>query len=163
MDYQLKPLGKSCAKTGAKFLPGDVCYSVVVARGSEWERIDFSRDAWKGPPEDAIGFWRCTVPAPLETKRRTLDPDALLRHFEQLTEDANPANDKFRYVLALLLVQRRRLRITNTRTDAAANSFLELCGMQGEGPFEVREQQLETEEIESLENELNQRMTAEPE
>jgi hypothetical protein len=161
MDYQLKPIAKTCARTGAKLLPGDVCYSVVIPKGSEWERVDFSREAWKGPPEGALGFWKCTVPAPVESKRRALDPDALLRHFEQLCEDTSPAWDQFRYVLALLLVQRRRLRITGTREDGGI-SFLELCGVQGEGPFEVREQQLKPDEIEALERELNHRLTAEP-
>jgi hypothetical protein len=162
MDYQLKPIGKTCAQTGEKLLPGDVCYSAVVLRGNEWERIDFARDAWNGPPEGAIGYWKCTVPQAIETKRRALDPDALLRHFEQLCEDASPARDKFRYVLALLLIQRRRLRITGTRVDGGT-SFLELSGMQGEGPFEVRDQQLENDEVETLEQELNQSLTAEPE
>lgn len=161
MDYQLKPIAKTCAQTGAKLLPGDVCYSVVIAKGNEWQRVDFSRDAWKGPPADALGYWRSTVPAEAENKRRSLDPDALLRHFEQLCEDASPIRDPFRYVLALLLVQRRRLRITGTRTDGGS-SFLELSGTQGEGPFEVREQHLKPEEIEALEGELSQRLTAEP-
>jgi hypothetical protein len=162
MDYQLKPIGKTCAQTGEKLVPGDVCYSALVAKGNEWERLDFSRNAWKGPPAGALGYWKCTVPAQLENKRRALDPDALLRQFEQLCEDASPARDKFRYVLALLLVQRRRLRITGTRTDGGI-SFLELCGIQGEGPFEVREQQLKPDEIEALERELSHRLTAEPE
>ena len=42
------------------------------------------------------------------------------------------------------------------------NSFLELTGSDGEGPFEVREQQLEPDEIETLERELNDRMSAAP-
>lgn len=161
MDYQLKPLGKTCSQSGAKLLPGDVCYSAVVAKGTEWQRVDFSREAWQGPPAEAIGYWRCTVPPQVETKRRTLNPDALLRHFEQVCEDPNPAGDKFGYVLALLLVQRRRLRITGTRSEGE-NTFLELCGLQGEGPFEVREEHLQPEEIETLERELNDRLAAEP-
>jgi hypothetical protein len=152
MDYQLKPLGKTCSQTGMPFGPGDVCYSAVVEKGSEWLRLDFSAGAWAGPPEGALGYWRVTVPAH-ETKRRALDPDALLRHFEQLCEDANPARDKFRYVLALLLVQRRRLRITQTRNSAGAD-VLELSGMQGEGPFEVRDQHLSESEITLLQQEL---------
>jgi len=160
MDYQLKPLGKTCSKSGAKLLPGDVCYSAVVVKGNDWERIDFSSDAWQGPPEDAIGYWRTMVPPQTETRRR-LDPDALLRHFEQLCEDANPAQDKFRYVLALLLVQRRRLRITGTHSERTT-TILDLAGLQGEGPFAVPEQQLKPDEIETLENELNERLTAEP-
>ena len=148
------------AQTGVKLLPGEVCYSAVVPKGNEWERIDFSRDAWQGAPEDALGYWRTKVPPPVETRRR-LDPHALFRHFEQLCEDANPAQNKFRYVLALLLVQRRRLRITGTRTEGPA-TLLELAGTHGEGPFAVPELQLKPEEIETLENELNERLTVEP-
>lgn len=161
MDYQLKPIGKTCAQTGRELRPGEVCYSAVIEKGSDWLRLDYSLEAWNGPPEGSIGFWKCTVPARSDTKHRALDPDALLRHFEQLYEDANPAQDKFRYVLALLLVQRRRLRINGTRTEGGV-SFLELGGLQGEGPFDVRDQQLDEQEIAALQEELNLRLTAEP-
>ena len=40
----------------------------------------------------------------------------------------------------VLLVQRRRLRILETRTGGGL-SLLQLAGLKGEGPFEVREQQ----------------------
>ena len=113
------------------------------------------------PPEDALGYWRSTVPLQIETNGAAARSRCLLRHFEQLCEDANPAQDKFRYVLALLLVQRRRLRITGTRTEGPA-TLLELAGTQGEGPFAVPELQLKPEEIETLENELNERLTVEP-
>jgi hypothetical protein len=161
MDYQLKPLGKTCSQTGKPLGPGEICYSAVVEKGSEWVRLDFSAGAWTGPPEGALGFWRVTVPARDQPRRRSLDPDALLRQFEQLSEDANPGSEKFRYVLALLLVQRRRLRITQTRSDSSG-SLLELSGLQGEGPFEVRDQQLSDSEIAALQQELETSLTAEP-
>jgi hypothetical protein len=132
-----------------------------VEKGNEWVRLDFSAGAWTGPPNGALGYWRVTVPARDQTRKRPLDPDALLRHFEQVSEDANPAREKFRYVLALLLVQRRRLRITQTRSDADG-SILELSGLQGEGPFEVRDQQLSESEITALQQELESSVMAEP-
>ncbi len=161
MDYQLKPLGKICSQTGKPFGPGDICYSAVVEKGSEWVRLDYSAGAWTGPPQGALGYWRVTIPAREPVRRRALDPDALLRHFEQISEDANPGREKFRYVLALLLVQRRRLRINQTRSDAQG-SVLELFGMQGEGPFEVRDQQLAESEIAALQQELEASLVSEP-
>jgi len=161
MDYELKPLGKNCSKTGKPFGPGDVCYSAVIEKGDEWVRLDFSAGAWTGPPEGALGYWRIRVPVRDQPKRSVLDPDALLRHFEQLCEDGNPAREKFRYVLALLLVQRRRLLIAKTRSDAEG-AILELTGMQGEGPFEVRDQQLSEAEVTALQQELETSITAEP-
>ena len=161
MDYQLKPLGKTCSRTGKPLVPGDVCYSAVVEKENEWVRLDFSAAAWSGPPTGALGYWRLTVPEADRSHRRALDPDALLRQFEQLSEDANPGREKFRYVLALLLVQRRRLRITQTRTDLEG-AILELTGLQGEGPFEVRDQQLSESEITALQQELETSIMAEP-
>jgi hypothetical protein len=160
MDYQLKPLGKTCARTGREFQPGDTCYSALIEKGQQWVRVDFHWEAWQGPPDGALGYWKCTVPRRDEIKRRVIDPDALLRRFEQLCEDANPVQEPFRYVLALLLVQRRRLRIDGTRTEGAV-SFLRLVGLQGEGPFEVREQQLQEAEIAALQRELEDQFAVE--
>jgi hypothetical protein len=161
MDYQLKPLGKNCSQTGKAFEPGETCYSAIVEKGSEWVRLDYSAGAWAGPPEKALGYWRMTIPARVEARRHTLDPDALLRQFEQLCEDANPAREKLRYVLALLLVQRRRLRINQTRSEGGT-SVLELSGVQGEGPFEVRDQNLSETEIAALQQELETSILSEP-
>ena len=156
MDYQLKPLGKTCAQTGAKLLPGDVCYSAVVAKGNEWERLDFSRDAWKGPPDDAIGYWQMhragrggTQAAAARSRRALAALRAALRRREPRAGQiplragaapgaAPPPADH-----------------GNAHGRATYRSS-NCAGMQGEGPFEVREQQLEPDEIETLENELNQ-------
>jgi hypothetical protein len=154
MDYQVKPIGKTCDATGETLVSGSVCYSVLIERNGKIARVDFSEEGWKGPPEKAIGYWRTTVPEIAENRNQPLDPDALLSCFEQMCEDANPAHEKLRYVLALLLVQKRKLKIEGSRQDGEMD-FLELIGMQGEGPFEVRDQQLAADEMEQLHNELN--------
>jgi hypothetical protein len=159
MDYSIKPIGKTCSATGQPLAPGDTCFSVLLERPNESVRLDYSRAAWNGPPPDAIGYWKCRVPQRDEAKRRLLDPDALLRHFELLSENANPAEDALRYVLALLLVQRRRLRIESTHSDGAVQ-VLRLVGYQGEGPFEVPEHPLEADQIATLQRELNDRLAA---
>jgi hypothetical protein len=158
MDYQLRPIGKACSRSGKELRPGEVCYSALLTKGDEWVRLDFSSEGWEGPPEGAIGYWRCRVPIPEETRRRVVDPDELLRRFEQLCDDANPAQDAFRYVLALLLVQRRRLRITATRSQEGA-SILELTGASGEGPYEVRSLQLSDDEVRALQQALDEYLT----
>lgn len=154
MDYYLKPLGKTCAATGQPFVPGERIHSVVIERGDELVRLDFSPQGWSGPPEGTIGQWRCVVP-PSETRpATTLDPDALLSYFEHLVEDANPAHDKLRYVLALFLLQKRRLRLDGSRVDGDVE-YLQLSGVRGEGPYELPDQQLAEAEIRQLQAELN--------
>lgn len=160
MDYHLKPIAKTCAATGRELTPGSRCFSALVERDGGPVRFDYTEEGWSGPPEGTIGYWQTRVPSPAETAARPLDPDALMRYFEQLCEDANPAQDKFRYVLALLLLQKRRLKIEGSRQDGETE-YLQLGGSRGEGSFEVRDQQLTDEEIAQLQQALNQHLATE--
>ncbi|WP_155367853.1 hypothetical protein [Gimesia maris] len=51
MDYHLKPLGKTCSSTGKDFVPGELVHSVIVEKNGQLIRMDFSEEAWSGPPE----------------------------------------------------------------------------------------------------------------
>ncbi len=160
MDYHFKPIGKTCAATGSELVPGTTCHSVLVDRNGEMVRLDYCDDGWTESPEDAIGYWRCLVPEPASAKAKPLDTDALMRYFEQLSEEASPAQDKFRYVLSLLLLQKRRLKIEGSRHEDDIE-YLELRGSHGEGPFDVRDQQLNAEEIQQLQIDLNTHLVTE--
>ena len=160
MDYQLKPVGKSCAATGADLSPGSTCHSVLVERNGRFVRLDYSEAGWGGPPDGAVGHWRCRVPLQDDARPKPLDAEALLRYFEQLCEDANPAREKFAYVVSLLLLQKRKLRVEGSRLDGEIE-YLQLVGAQGEGPFEVRDQLLTEEEIEQLQTALSAHLAEE--
>ncbi|MEX0704327.1 MAG: hypothetical protein WD069_19660 [Planctomycetales bacterium] len=159
MDYSLKPIGKTCAATGAPLAAGAPCYSALVHRGGELVRLDFAESAWTGPPEGTVGFWRTIVPAAEAEKKKPLDPDALMRHFEQLAEEDSPATEKSRYVLAILLLQKRRLEIEGVRRDDG-NDYLQLAGARGEGTFEIRDLHLDGDELDQLQTELGGRLNA---
>lgn len=159
MDYRLKPIGKTCAATEAPLEPGSVVHSVLIEQDGETVRLDYCEDGWQGPPEGMIAHWRCTVPEAESEKPKPLDPDALLEHFERMLEDANPAQQQLCYVIALLLMQKRRLQLEGTRYDGEI-AWLEFIGQRGEGPFEVRDQQLTGEEIARLQATLTQHLGA---
>ena len=160
MTYHLKPVGKTCASTGQELIPGMKCHSALVEKHGELIRIDFSREGWGGPPEGTVGHWHFTVPHVVETKTAPMNANSLMRYFEQLGEDLNPAQEKFRYILSLLLLQKKKLKIQNTRLDGDIE-YLELIGMHGEGPFEVKQHNLSNEEIEQLQQDLNSHLAAE--
>lgn len=160
MDYQLKPVGKTCSVTGKPLEPGSLCHSVLLEQDGEPVRLDYSAEGWNGPPEGAVGYWKCLVPVPTPTHAAALDADQLMRYFEQLSEDAQPAQEKFRYVLALLLLQKRRLRIEGSRRDGEIE-YLQVAGTHGEGQFEVRDHQLASEEIQQLQQNLDAHLSGE--
>ena len=154
MSYRVKPVGKTCAGTGEPLVPGSRIHSALVDRGHEQVRLDFSEDAWTGPPEGTIGHWKSLVPEPAATGPKPLDTEALFRYFEETAEDQNPIQEKFRYVVALLLLQKRRLQLEGSRVDGEIE-YLQLVGSRSEGPFEVRDQHLSPEEIQQLQSDLN--------
>lgn len=160
MDYHLKPPSKECAASGRPFEPGELVYSVVVDRDGQLLRFDYSEDGWSGSPEDSVGEWTTLFPDQ-GPKQKSIDTEGLMRYFEQLCEDANPGHDQMRYVLALLLLQKRRLRLEGTRRDEDGNEFLEWIGSKSEGPFEVPDQALDEDEIANLQTSLNAQLAEE--
>ena len=154
MEYQVRPIGKTCSVTGEPLQPGAICYSVLVDHDGALERQDISAAAWTGPPTGTIGLWKRVVPPPKETRTSPLDPREMQAYFEQLVEEAQPAREKLVYVLALFLLQKRRLQLDGSRTDGECE-YLMLSGTDGSGPFEVRDQQLSGEEIAALQQELS--------
>jgi len=154
VEYQFRPIGKKCAATGADLVPGSECHSVLVERSGDLQRLDFSPEGWKGPPEGALGNWKCVVPRATEVRHEPLDTTALMRCFEQLVEEASPAREGLRYILALLLIKKRRLRLDGSRTEGE-DEYLQLAGAQGEGAWEVHELNPTDEEIQQWQRELN--------
>ena len=156
MDYHLKPIGKVCAATANPLVPGSVCHSVVVEEnaGDGMTRLDFSDEGWSGPPNGTIGYWKSIVPDSTQPKNKPLDPDALMSYFEQIYEDANPAQEKFCYVLSLMLLQKRRVKLDGSRYEGETE-YLELSGSRGEGPFTVRNSNLSDDEIAEFQTSLN--------
>ena len=158
MDYRLKPLGKTCAATGQPLAPGSVCHSVVVERDGQFVRLDYSPAGWQGPPPSAVGYWQLRVPPPKPV--HSIDPDALMRYFEQLCEEASPSQDVNRYVSALLLLKLKRLKLDDVRCDDDGE-FLQLTGTRGEGTFDVRRLDLPDDELSQLQQSLKTQLAAE--
>lgn len=160
MEYHFKPLGKTCAASGEPLTPGSWCHSVVVERQGQQVRLDYAAAAWQGPPADAIGHWKMQVPLPKNPQSLKVDPEALMRYFEQLSEEASPSQEPQRYASALLLLKLKRLRLDDVRDDDDGTVLL-LEGLHGEGLFEVRNLQLPDTDASQLQLELKQHLAAE--
>jgi hypothetical protein len=119
-DYPVSVAERRCSATGRALRPGERYYGVMFSTSSGFARHDFAADAWTGPPEKAVGFWSGKVPAN-DNRRQSIDVDSIHEHFIRLTECDDPSKINFRYVLALLLVRRKRLRL-----DGSTASILKL-------------------------------------
>lgn len=160
MDYLIKPMGKTCTATGKPLVPGSVCHSVLVEKDGALVRLDYSPEGWAGPQPTHVGYWTIEVPAALDPQQRRIDPEVAMRFFEQLSEEASPVHEIKRYALALVLLQRRKLRLENIRFEDDIE-FLELSGTHGEGNFEVRNFRLDDAQTQVLQTELKSQLAQE--
>jgi len=108
LDFEVQRCTRRCAATDRPLDPGDVCYSVLQVEGADVIRKDFCGDAWRGPPESAFGWWKSRIPEPTARRIKLAPNDVLLELFDQL---ADRHELDLRYVLMLLLVRRRVLRV----------------------------------------------------
>ncbi len=153
MEFNIRPAAKCCAKTGLPFRAGDVCWSMLVEKDGQMVRQDFSSAAWDGPPPEAIGHWRSVIAASTVTSRPKLDADSLFDYFLQLSDSPNIVQQQYRYVLALLLLRKRRLVLEEV-VEFDDRPTMRLVGSAGEGPFDVPEEELNEEQIDRLQQQL---------
>ncbi len=109
MDLTIRRPTCQCAETGRSIEPGETFYSVLVRGDGSIERVDIAADAWRGPPERTIAWWRSTMPEPRAKGPSLASPDVLLDVLERLEGDDD--EERLRYLLALFLVRRRVLRV----------------------------------------------------
>ena len=134
-----------CAATNVPLVPGAPCVVALVERDDDPNaplvRLDFSEDGWNSPqrPKGVLAFWRATVPAPNEKRRGFADDQTLLDLFERLGADDRPHRVRFRFVLMLLLVRKRLLRVVGTETSEGIERWhvLPKGAAEGEAPSAV--------------------------
>jgi hypothetical protein len=126
-EYQIDANTRRCAASGRELQVGERFFSVLLQDGSRLVRRDYSSEAWKGAPHGAIGFWSGRIPAGTEPRRLPIDDDLLLDCLERLEGETDPARMRFRYVAALLLMRRKRLKFEQAATEEGQEVLLLRC------------------------------------
>lgn len=128
LEFEVQRCARRCAATDRALEPGDECYSVLEIEGADVIRKDFCTAAWQGAPETAFGWWKSRVPEPTAKKVKLAPNDVLLELFEKLAEQQDQQD--LRYVLALLLVRRRVLRVdVGADSDGLSNGPNEMMAL----------------------------------
>lgn len=122
LDFEVQRCTRRCAKTNRELAPGEDIHSVLISDGSDVRRQDFCVEAWEGPPEEAIGHWKSRMPDANAKKANWAPNDVMLHFFQQLQEQ--PEKQDIRYILALLMVRRRIVRLEESETDDAGGEML---------------------------------------
>lgn len=135
MDYEVERCTRHCGASGRELKEGEEFYSVLVAEKRDVRRHDFSAEAWSGPPESALAWWKSRMPT-REAKKGQLAPnEVLLQLFVEL--ERVPEKADMRYVLALLLVRRRVLREEDVEREDAGGEVMVLYSPREEATYRV--------------------------
>jgi hypothetical protein len=152
-SYPIQTHTRVCAATGRPLDPGERYFSALFDEAGQFVRKDYAADAWPGPPADAIAFWCGRVPGLNQKRRLTFDDELLLECFERLADDAEPGRVQFRYVLALLLLRRKRLKFEDVRRDAEQEFLLLKCGKTG-SLYEVADPRMSEADMTTVQDEV---------
>ena len=152
-DYQIQNSTRRCAATGRELQPGERYFSVLLDEGGKFVRQDYSQEAWPGPPRAAFSFWQGRISSPSAPRRAPIDEEMLLECFHRLEGEQGPDKVRFRFVLALLLLRKKRLRLAEARQEAGQEVLVVHCPKSG-GRYAVVDPQLADAELESVQDDV---------
>ncbi len=149
-----RPLGQ-CFGSGKAIEPGREYFGALVATEEGLQRRDFCAEFWESEKPEVFCYWRTRLPAPEEKKKLFVDDEMLMAFFERLAEESEREKVNFRFVLALILMRKRRLKYDATKTDDGREIWR--VRVVGEGVFaEVVNPHLDEEQIEQLSSQIGQ-------
>ena len=153
MEYEIQPHTRRCVMTGRELNPGERYYAALIEDGARFVRHDYSAEAWTGPPEGTFSFWAGRVPPPQEEARLRVDDDLLEDCFQRLEGQTDPGRINFRYVVALLLMRRKRLKFVSARTESGGE-VLRLRDARTGAEHDVANPGLSDDEMASVQEEV---------
>ena len=112
------------AATGRELSPAEAVYSALKPSGAELVREDFSPESGM-PRRPPLAWWKSHYPSPDAKRIHWVPNDVMLHLFDQLADQPDQAD--LRYVLALLLIRRRVMRLEDTERAKVLRSMVLYC------------------------------------
>jgi len=152
-----KPLGQ-CYGTGRKIEYGEEYFGALVETEEGLQRRDFCADYWEQEKPDVFCYWKTRLPRPDQKKQIFVDDQMLLAFFERLEKETEQEKVNFRFVLALILMRKRRLKYDATRIEDDKEIWrLRVVGdKSADRRLEVINPHLDEEQIEQLSSQIGQ-------
>ncbi len=149
-----KPLGQ-CYGTGRKIEYGEEYFGALVETGEGLQRRDFCADYWESEKPNVFCYWKSRLPHPDQKKQIFVDDEMLMAFFERLENETGQEKVNFRFVLALILMRKRRLKYDATRVENGKEIWrLRIVGEKE--IVEVVNPHLDEEQVEQLSSQIGQ-------
>ncbi len=153
IDFEVQRCTRQCAATSREFEPGETFFSTLIPDGAETVRKDYCLEAWTGPTEEMLGWWKARMPDPKGNRKNWAPSDVMLDYFERLEDESGKG--EIRYILALLMIRRRIFRLEDALDDETNDDdTLTVYSAKREKQFHVAIAIPSASRIEEIQNEL---------
>lgn len=156
--WQVARSTRTCASTGDEIPPETPYYSALLETDAGFERKDYSSSAWPGVDKsDFFSYWHGKGYSPKGDKRPPVDYERLLSVFDALADTDDRQKRLLRYVLALVLVRRRKLRLDDmSRTETGEDRLVLFDRRDGGKTLEITAPEAKRDELEQAQLTLNE-------
>ena len=149
-----KSLGHCCG-TGKEFEYAEEYFAALIETEEGLQRRDFCADYWNEKQPRVYCYWKTKRPNPDQKKNIFVDDEMLMAFFERLELENEQEKINFRFVLALVLMRKRRLKYDSSKTDNGKEIWR--LRITGEKEFvEVDNPHLDEEQVQQLSSQLGQ-------
>lgn len=153
-DYEIQGPTRTCAATGRDLKPGERFHAVLIEQEGKLVRVDYAAESWPGPPADAVAHWTGRVPTADKPRRPVVNDEVLIGCFDRLKGSTDPDGLNFRYVAALLLMRRKRLKFEDATRDEGGRDVLLLKDARTGSIHTVADPRLTEDQIEAVQTEV---------
>ena len=164
-DYNITKTAGQCRLCQRQLEPGEEIVATVREVDSEFLREDHCPTCWDGQDqtgsEDLFGVWRTCVPRPEEKKKLLVDDALIENFFERLDGSDSLARICYRFVLALVLMRKKKLIYDRTKkTDDGRDVWL-MHFRGSDQVHEVLDPHMDEEKIAEVSQQLGEIMEGE--
>jgi len=150
-----KPLGQ-CYGTGKKIEYGEEYFAALVETDQGLQRRDFCAEYWQDKNPDVFCYWKTRMPHPDQKKQIFVDDEMLMAFFDRLARETEQEKINFRFVLALILMRKRRLKYDSSKIEDDKEIWrLRIVGSDKQF-VKLINPNLNEEQIEQLSSQLSQ-------
>jgi hypothetical protein len=155
-DWEIARSAGECFATGKEIEYGQEYFAALVETEEGLQRRDFCAEYWESEKPEVFCYWKTRLPEPGKKKELFVDEEMLMTFFERLAEETEPEKVNFRFVLAMVLMRKRRLKYDSTKNEGD-NEIWRLRVVGGDRDFvEVLNPRLDEDQIAQLSSQVGQ-------
>lgn len=153
--YQIQAPTRVCAATGAALKPNEKFVSALFEDQGKLVRRDYSLQAWANVSASLqpIAFWISRIPEEGKKAKLVVNEEVLVDCLEHLSNNPDPSKTNFRYIVALLLMRKKRLRFEDL-LKRDGQEILVLRDYKTKKIYEIPDPRLDEDQIDKAQDEV---------